>query len=114
MNNAVVDIVRNVINRPDGRRTIFYIEGDHGPGSRLDWEDPSKTDARERLAILMAARFPNPSPESKLPAWITPVNSFRRMLNEALGTRLPLLEDHSYFSRWNDPLGLIEVTDRVR
>ena len=31
-------------------------------------------------------QVPNPSPESKLPAWITPVNSFRRMLNEALGS----------------------------
>ena len=35
VNNAVVDIVRNVVNRPDGRQTIFYIEEtmDRVPGS---------------------------------------------------------------------------------
>jgi hypothetical protein len=114
LNSRILDIVRRVSSRADGRRTIFYIQGDHGPGSRLDWNDPDRTDARERLGILLAARFPTELPTSTMYPSITPVNALRILLNNALGTDLPMLEDRSYFSPWPDPLQFIDVTERVR
>jgi hypothetical protein len=114
LNSRVLDIVRRVVNRRDGRRTIFYIQGDHGPGSRLQWEAPNDTNMRERLAILLAVRFPDDGLTGLgMPPDITPVNAFRTVLNGALHIGLPSLENRSFFSRWSEPLTFIDVTNRM-
>jgi hypothetical protein len=114
LNSRLVRIVERVRNRLDGRRTIVYLQADHGPGSRLTWEDPDSTDFRERLGIMLAIRFPDGDPGAVAYPSLTPINGFRILLNSALSTRLPLLEDRSYFSRWRQPFEFIDVTDRVR
>jgi len=65
---------------------IIIIQGDHGP-----WMQPDN----KRFWILNAYFLPD---ESKLYNTISPVNSFRLALNEALGTDYELLPDKSYFS----------------
>lgn len=65
---------------------IILLQGDHGP-----WMQPEN----KRFWILNAYYLPDESP---LYATITPVNSFRLALNQALGTRYSLLPDESYFS----------------
>jgi hypothetical protein len=113
LNSRLIAIVRSVLENPRGREAIIYLQGDHGPGSRLDWNDPERTDLRERLGILLAARIPQ-SREHLIHSHITPVNAIRVLLNAALGTDLPLIEDRSYFSTWTEPLEFVDVTDRVR
>jgi hypothetical protein len=113
LNSRLIAIVRGVLENPRGREAIIYLQGDHGPGSRLDWNDPERTDLRERLGILLAARIPQ-SREHLIHSHITPVNAIRVLLNAALGTDLPLIEDRSYFSTWTEPLEFVDVTDRVR
>ena len=45
---------------------------------------------------------------------LTPVNSFRIILDHCFGQSLELLPDKSYFSLTSDPVRWIDVTDRIR
>lgn len=111
LNHRLVTFVDRVLNRR--RPAIVLIHGDHGPGSRLQWEDPEATDMRERFGILLAVRFPDTNYGSLYPD-LTPVNATRAVLNHAIGTNLPKLADQSFFATWSRPFELIEVTDRLR
>jgi hypothetical protein len=106
-------IINRIVQRSNGRQAIVYLQGDHGPGSTLDWASAANTDARERFGILLAIRFPDGHTLSLAPS-VTPVNAMRTVLNEAIGTDLTLLPDRSYFSPWNDPTEFIDVTARVQ
>jgi hypothetical protein len=44
---------------------------------------------------------------------ISPVNTFRVILNTYFSAALPLLDDRSYFSRMTRPYDFIDVTERV-
>lgn len=106
---AVVEGILASSRRPP----IILIQGDHGPGGRLDWESKEKSDIRERLAILLAVYLPTRS-GPPLSDSITPVNVWRTILNQALGASLPLLPDRSYFSTWSRPYDFIDVTEELR
>jgi hypothetical protein len=67
---------------------------------------------RERLGIVMAIRFPA-GDYSMLHPRVTPVNASRAVLNDALGTTLPTLDDRSFFSTWSQPFNFVDVTDRL-
>ena len=95
------------------RKSIILIHSDHGPGSRLDWGRPDRTDVRERLSILAALRFPG-GEAPPIDASATPVNLYRAVLNRALGTNLPTIENRSFHSTWDRPFELIDVSDRLR
>lgn len=113
LDSRIVEIVRRVLAGSGERPTIMYLLSDHGPSVGLDWEDPDRTDFRERLGILLAARFPEGYPVTLHPG-TTPVNAFRILLNTVVGSELSPLEDRAYFSPWREPLRFIDVTDRVR
>jgi hypothetical protein len=81
---------------------VIIIQGDHGPGSRLDWDHPEQTDMWERLAILNAIYLPGPDTPS-FRSSETPVNTFRIVLNRYFRANLPMLPDTSYFSSWREP-----------
>jgi hypothetical protein len=48
---------------------------------------------------------------SRLSPDISPVNSFRVILDQYFGLNLPLLENHSYFLRVYHPYDFLEVTN---
>ena len=75
--------------------------------------DVHNTDLHERMSILNAYYFPGGRYE-KLYEGISPVNSFRVVLNTFFGARLELLPDKSFFSTWSDPYKFIDVTDAVQ
>jgi hypothetical protein len=76
---------------------IIILQGDHGPGSRLFWDKPLDSCLWERTAILNAYHLPGEGANALYPS-ISPVNSFRVVLNEYFGADLPLLPDNTYFS----------------
>jgi hypothetical protein len=80
---------------------VIVIQGDHGP-----WNYQAAT---QRLGILNAYYLPAAS--NVLYPTITPVNTFRVILNAYFGGKFPLLEDLSYMSNLNDMFGLTEVTN---
>ena len=67
----------------------------------------------ERMAILNAYYFPDQRYEALYPD-ITPVNSFRVLLSAYFQASLPPLHDKAYFSSWDHPLDLVDVTNDVR
>ena len=92
---------------------VIIIQGDHGPGAYLVWESPEKTNLNERFSILNAYYLPNGG-EADLYPTITPVNSFRVVLNQLFGAGLDLLPDKNYFTTWKRPYQFIDVTDKVQ
>ncbi len=93
-------IPRMIAHQPDA--TVILIQSDHGPSSHLDWDHPEEMGVNERMAIL-SAYYLGGKDQIEIPANLTPVNSFRFILNLYFEAGLPLLEDQSYFSTLNLP-----------
>ncbi|MGD2206213.1 MAG: sulfatase-like hydrolase/transferase [Anaerolineae bacterium] len=110
--NERVKAVLNDLLARSGRPAVVILQADHGPGSRLDWDNPENTYFKERLSILNAYLLPGQE-AAGLYGEITPVNTFRLIFNRYFGTELELLEDRSYFSTWNQPYKFIDVTEEV-
>jgi hypothetical protein len=89
---------------------IIIIQGDHGPGSRLHFGSLDKTLPAERFGILNAYYFPDQNYTSLYPS-ISPVNSFRVVLDQFFGGDYELLPDHHYYSTWGYPFDFVEITD---
>jgi len=85
------------------RPPVILVQGDHGPGSGLNMTEMEKTDVRERYSILNAYYLPGDAPPSQLYESISPVNTFRVVLNRYLGTKYPLLKDESYYTPFLSP-----------
>jgi hypothetical protein len=93
---------------------IIVLQADHGPDAKLDYgawriED---TYLPERMSILNAYYFPGKD-YAALYESITPVNTFRVILDSYFGTDYGLLEDRSYFASWNRPYSFTDVTSEV-
>ena len=92
---------------------IIIIQGDHGPGAYLQWSSVDKSNVPERMAILNAYYFPDGDYQDLYPS-ISPVNSFRVILNKFFGTDLNILPDNHYFSTYSEPAQFINVNDRLK
>jgi hypothetical protein len=91
---------------------IIILQSDHGSELNLDPEDVQNTDLKERMSILNAYYFPGKRYEGIYDS-ISPVNSFRVLLNTFYGANIKLLPDRSYFSTWSEPYKFVDVTDAV-
>jgi hypothetical protein len=94
------------------RPAIIVLQGDHGPGSRTSFSSVDASCLHERFSILNAYYFPD-NKYDNLTSDITPVNSFRVILNQYFGASLDLLENKHYYSAWLAPYRLIDVTGRT-
>ncbi len=88
LNKRIVEIVRNLIANSD-TPPIIILQGDHG------W------DPRYRMEILNAYYLPDDGDKNLYPT-ITPVNTFRLILDTYFGENYGLLEDKSYYSMGAD------------
>jgi hypothetical protein len=86
-----------------GREAVVLVMSDHGYGF-----EPVQGDTQAKLANLLAARTPN-APRL-LADGPTPVNWFRILFNQYLGTDLSLLPDR-FFVQTGRQLDLTEVED---
>ena len=104
------EVVLEFLDRLDyyGKPTVVVIQGDHGPGLRLDWKDPDRTDKWERHSILYAIRADGLD-TSSLDDSISPVNTFRLLFNHLFNAHYPLLQNQSFFSSWRAPYEFLEV-----
>ena len=92
---------------------IIIVQADHGPGSMLEWRSIQHTNLSERMSIFNAYYFPDQTCDSVYPD-ITPVNTFRIVLNRYFGKNYEILEDRNYFSSTYRPYLFVDVTDEVR
>ena len=95
VNREILNVIDALIENSDVPPVII-IQGDHGPLPDLT-EEPS-----ERLPILNAYYLPGVQTDTMLYPSISPVNSFRIVLNSYFGQELPLLEDLSHFGPEDD------------
>ena len=97
---------------------VIVVQGDEGPypprtqPHEFQWHDATDEEISEKMRILNAIYAPGC--ESHFYPSMTPVNTFRILLNSYFGTSLEPLPDRSYSYR--DLKGLydyFEVTDRI-
>jgi len=109
INTKVLETIDAILST-SSEPPIIIIQADHGPGSTLNILAASKTNMRERMSILNAYYFPDGDYTHLYPG-ITPVNTFRVILNMYFGADLELLPDESYFCVYNRPYDFINVTE---
>jgi len=92
ISNRMKEIVPKII-ASSTRPPVIVIQGDHGPTI------PSSP--QQRMRNLNVFYFPNVN--APVYPTITPVNTFRIIFNTYFGQDLPLLEDVSLYSEYDDP-----------
>jgi len=103
---------------PADQQPVIVVQGDEGPypartqPHAFDWSTVTDDEINEKMRILNAIYAPGC--EAQMYAAMTPVNTFRIVLNHYFGTELPLLADKSYTYRDLHHLyDFIEVTQRI-
>jgi hypothetical protein len=92
---------------------IIILQSDHGPGSQHHGTNVELIgNYDERFSILSAYYFPDQSYTALYPS-ITPVNSFRIILNQYFGGHYDLLEDRSYWINIEFPYAPVDVTEKL-
>lgn len=109
VNSQIIEIV-NCLLENSKTPPIIVIQSDHGPSSFLKWNNPDKMTYYERMAILSAFYLPDFDTQTISPS-ITPVNTFRIILNHYFQTDLDILEDRSYFSSKTEPYNFVDVSE---
>ena len=93
---------------------IIVLQADHGQRELIfDRGQMSEVAMRDALGIINAYYLPN-NGKSKLYDRITPVNTWRIVLDYYFGTNLGLLPDRAYLSRPDRGSRLVEVTDLLK
>jgi hypothetical protein len=116
VNKRVEEIVNSLLSRPADQQPIIIIQSDEGPyaGAPTDWTDPTVADLERKFGILNAYYFPGLE-HTGLYQTITPVNTFRVMLNTYFGAHVPLLPDRAYtFENLAHVYGFTDMTKLVQ
>ncbi|MFT5316549.1 MAG: hypothetical protein ACI9UK_002395, partial [Candidatus Krumholzibacteriia bacterium] len=100
---SVDDIIKS-----SSRPKIIIIQGDHGPGSGLDWNDPLNTDHNERFGIFNAW-YVSTGRQVPLYEGMTSMNTFPMLFNTFFNAQLPQLPDKHWFARMREPYLYFEV-----
>ena len=97
VNDQVEKVVRTLLARPVDERPVIIIQSDEGPypGSPHDWTHPVAANLKRKFGILNALYFPGIAHTGVYPT-ITPVNTFRLLLDRYFGAGVPLLPDREY------------------
>lgn len=111
LNGRLIEVLDKIL-MDTTKESIIILQADHGSDSYLLQGDSSYVGLIEKLAILNAYYFPDHYYDN-LYDKISPVNSFRIVLNQYFGAKLNLLEDKIYFSRFDTPYDFKDVTDEV-
>jgi len=113
VNKKTLEMVDEILASPE-RSPIIVIQADHGPIPPGDPEgiaDPDAKEAKLRSGILNA--YHCPGFENELYERISPVNSFRVVLDNLFGTEFGILEDKSYASSYAKPYRFKDITPLV-
>jgi hypothetical protein len=100
LNIAILETIDQILANTT-KPVVIVIQADHGDELYLDRENPTREGIEVRTAILNAVYFSDRAYDQFYPS-LTPVNTFRIVLNHWFGTSYPLLADQVYFHE--DPL----------
>ena len=111
-NRLLTQTVDRILAAHHDHPPVIIIQGDHGPGVRFNQVQLDHTDVFERFSILNAYYLPGVD-SAGLYRSISPVNSFRVVLNNYFGTHYSMEPDRSFYSPSYWFLHLQEVTDQI-
>ena len=111
LNTLVLDAVETILESST-TPPIIIIQGDHGTAGYAKREDIPKLNMKERHAILNAYYFPDGKTDLLYPT-ISPVNTFRVVLNTYFNGKYEMLPDKNYFNPSQRQFDYIDVTNRV-
>jgi hypothetical protein len=122
-NEMVLDLIEKLKSASEVP-PIIILQADEGPypkrylaGDRtFRWATATNDELKEKMGILNAYHLPGVDHTSpRLYPSITPVNSFRMVLDLYFGTDLGPLDDKSYvYANYSRPFKFLDVTDKVR
>ena len=120
----------NHIKAQQGREPIIILQADEGPWpvriagderyvgmdtTPVNWATLSGAELLEKLAIFNAIHLPGEAKGERLPATMTPVNTFRLIFRRWFGADLPPLPDESYVYLDNQRIFSFQrVTEHLR
>lgn len=107
LENQIRDVVDRILAKP-GARPIIIIQGDHGSRKYTETLSYEQSCMHEGFSILNAYYFPD-GDYTRLTPDITPVNSFRVVMDQYFNADFPLLEDRYIFSTNSYPRKFVEV-----
>ena len=113
-NKKVIETIDKILLESDSP-PIIILQGDHGTDILFtkfgeNWPQHSDESITERMSIFNAYYLPDQNTELVYDS-ITPVNSFRLILNAYFNTNYELLEDKSYFADYVHPYNFTDVTE---
>lgn len=111
ISKEVLKMVNKIIENSE-HPPVIIIQSDHGPGSGLNHGNAYKTNYLERFSILNALYLPGVKKES-LTNNLTPINTFRYILNHYFNGKYNILNNKSYCSSWSSPYKFIDVTSKL-
>jgi len=122
-NEMVLDLVQKLKSTSEVP-PIIILQADEGPyparylaGDRtFRWAQAKDAELKEKMGILNAYYLPGVDRSNpRLYPSITPVNSFRMVLDLYFGTDLGALDDKSYvYANYSRPYDFLDVTDKVK
>jgi len=121
-NGLISAFLDDLLDVAEADRPIVVIQADEGPHpvrykadeAGFDWEQATDEELREKFQILNAYLLPGLDDPGLYPS-ITPVNTWRLILDRYFGADLPLLDDRSYIFRSRAHVyDYSEVSDRVQ
>jgi hypothetical protein len=95
INREILKVVDAVLSKSE-TPSVIIIQGDHGPLPDIAFS------GAEKMPILNAYYLPGADSQKSLYPSISPVNTFRVVLNSYFGKNLPFLEDVSYYAPKSD------------
>ncbi|MFC1922394.1 sulfatase-like hydrolase/transferase [Chloroflexota bacterium] len=107
VNKIVIDLIDEILANSENQ-PIIVIQGDHGSRMLTDWSSVEQSCTWESSSILNAYLLED---YSNLYPSITPVNTFRIILNNLADTSYSLLEDKVYFSNFERPYQFTDITE---
>ena len=100
LNKTILETIDQILSTST-KPVVIVVQADHGDELYLDRENPTREGVEVRSAILNAIYFSDGAYDQLYPS-LTPVNTFRIILNHWFGTQYPLLPDRVFFHE--DPL----------
>lgn len=101
LNKRILDILRSIKNTST-RPFVFIVQGDHGTYGF------GTGDQFDRIKILNVYYFSDGDYSSLYPG-ITPINTFRIVMNKYFNARLPMMPDTTYYSAYDARFDFYEI-----
>ena len=106
LNKKILDTIDTILANSK-KPVVIVLQADHGDEKYLDRDAPTSQGINVRSAIFNAIYFSDQSYDELYPT-MTPVNTFRVILNHWFGTQYPLLNDKVFFHEHPTSTGVKE------